>query len=107
MSGRKKGFPEKQWNTFLKKNPDLDPGDAIIKFKKLIKKRTIKAGKKLPKWMETKDDSYEDTSDAAVNHIWSEFKMKIHLHELYRAECGLAGCLKRLRLSGELLADSV
>ena len=57
--------------------------------------------------METKDDSYEDTSDAAVNHIWSEVKMKIHLHELYRAECGLAGCLKRLRLSGELLADSV
>ena len=36
-----------------------------------------------------------------------EQEMKIHLHELYRAECGLAGCLKRLRLSGELLADSV
>ena len=42
-----------------------------------------------------------------VNKIWSEEKMNIHLNELYRAECGLAGCLKRLRPSGELLADCV
>ena len=38
------------------------------------------------------------------NQVWSVEKMNKHLNDLYRAECGLAGCLQRLRSSGELLA---
>ena len=62
MSARKKGFPDKEWQSFTNENPKLDPCVAIIKFKKLIKERAIKAGKKPPKWLNNNpdDDDYEE-----------------------------------------------
>lgn len=82
MSGRgwidhvfgEEGFPTEEWSKFSR--------DSCIKLKDMDVFKEA--------WMEC--GAYDP-----VNKIWSEEKMKTHLNELYRAECGLAKCVYRLR----------
>ena len=68
------GFPFAEWDKF--------PGYYCST------KKTMEEFKQA--WMEC--GAYDP-----VNKVWSEEKMNIHLHELYRAECGLSKCVCRLR----------
>jgi len=82
MSGRggiyhifgEKGFPKEEWDKF--------PGYYCSTKKNMEKFKQA--------WMEC--GAYDP-----VNKVWSEEKMNVHLCELYRAECGLAKCVYRLR----------
>jgi hypothetical protein len=71
---REKGFPKEEWNKFS--------ADSCLKLQDMD----------VFKWTWIACGAYDPEKK-----IWSEEKMNIHLNDLYRAECGLAKCVYRLR----------
>ena len=102
MSGRLKGFPDRVWKKFQAERPELTEGKAFKVFKRQF-------------YDFAKDEWRRDVVNTETA-LWAYETFKFNrkrdrkrarIERKLRGECGLAGCMKRLRASGELLSNSM
>ncbi len=93
MSGRLKGFPDRVWKKFQAERPELTEGKAFKVFKRQF-------------YDFVKEKWRRDVQKAEVV-LARKVMCQARIARKLRGECGLAGCMKRLRASGELLSNSM
>ena len=98
MSGRLKGFPDRVWKKFQAERPELTEGKAFKVFKRQF-------------YDFAKDEWRRDVVKTETS-LWAYETFKLNrkrtrIERKLRRECGLAGCMERLRASGELLSNSM
>jgi hypothetical protein len=93
MSGRLKGFPDRVWKKFQAERPELTEGKAFKVFKRQF-------------YDFAKDEWRRDVQKTEVSLARKQMR-QARIERKLRGECGLGGCMERLRASGELLSNSM
>jgi hypothetical protein len=97
MSGRLKGFPVRVWKKFQDERPELTEDKAYKVFKK-----------QFYDFIRVKWNRDVQKSEAVLTVKLARKQMhQARIERKLRRECGLAGCMERLRASGELISNSM
>ena len=106
MSGRLKGFPGRVWKKFQDERPELTEDKAYKVFKK-----------QFYDFIRDKWSRDVEKTEAVLQGTYEAFKLErkrarkqmrqARIERKLRGECGLAGCMERLRASGELISSSM